>query len=159
MSRQHRNARLQTREARLKLPHRHEPYWYEVERGRSLGYHTGVHGGSWRLRERLADALARPRLVGVGGDRDHRPQQEAVRVEAGFRPGAAGQVDRPGQPGGTGADGEDDAAEVGFADACCAAGSGSLVKDPCNPQSSCTTGLMPPWFSRGTNRLWNTGGL
>lgn len=43
--------RLQTREARRKLPVREEPYWFEVRRGLSIGYRRGSDGGSWLLRE------------------------------------------------------------------------------------------------------------
>lgn len=65
--RQPRNCRLQTREARLKLAPRHEPYWYEVERGRSLGYRPGSKGGSWRIRERVGDSY-RQRSLGRADD-------------------------------------------------------------------------------------------
>jgi len=41
-----RSSRLRTREARLKLAPRHEPYWYDIERGRSIGYDSGRKGGS-----------------------------------------------------------------------------------------------------------------
>jgi integrase len=51
MARQRRSARLQTREARLKLAPRAEPYWYDIERGRAIGYYRGSSGGSWWLRE------------------------------------------------------------------------------------------------------------
>jgi integrase len=69
MARQHQSARLQTREARLKLAPRHEPYWYEVERGRSIGYHRGRRGGSWRLRE-FVDGAYRKRTLGRADDRN-----------------------------------------------------------------------------------------
>jgi integrase len=65
--RQQRSARLQSREARLKLTPRHEPYWHEVERGRSLGYRPGAKGGSWRIRERVGD-LYRQRSLGRADD-------------------------------------------------------------------------------------------
>lgn len=53
IARQHRSTRLQTREARLKLSRRKEPYWPDVERGRAIGYYRGSQGGSWWLRERV----------------------------------------------------------------------------------------------------------
>jgi hypothetical protein len=43
--------RLQTREARKKLPRRSEPYWLEISRGRYIGYRRGATGGFWLLRE------------------------------------------------------------------------------------------------------------
>jgi integrase len=67
MPRQHRNTRLQTREARSKLKARREPYWHDLERGRSLGYYRGVHGGSWRLREYVNGAY-RKRQLGRADD-------------------------------------------------------------------------------------------
>ena len=67
MPRQHRSARLQTRDARLKLTPRHEPYWHEVERGRSLGYRPGSKGGTWRIRERAGDVY-RQRSLGRADD-------------------------------------------------------------------------------------------
>lgn len=51
MPRQHRNVRLQTRDARSKLALRKAPYWHDVERGRSIGYYRGRTGGVWLLRE------------------------------------------------------------------------------------------------------------
>jgi integrase len=69
MSRQHHSVRLQTRDARLKLPLRHDPYWYEVERGRSIGYHRGRRGGTWRLREFIEGAY-RNRTLGRADDRN-----------------------------------------------------------------------------------------
>lgn len=69
MARQHHSVRLQTREARLKLAPRHEPYWYEIERGRSIGYRRGPRGGSWRLRE-FIDGAYRKRTLGRADDRN-----------------------------------------------------------------------------------------
>ena len=69
MGREHRSARLQTREARLKLTHRREPYWYEVERGRALGYYRGGKGGSWHVREFVDGAYLKRRL-GRADDRN-----------------------------------------------------------------------------------------
>jgi integrase len=62
MPRQHRNARLQTRDARGKLAPSKEPYWHEVERGRSIGYYRGQSGGSWWLREYVARMYRKRRL-------------------------------------------------------------------------------------------------
>ena len=63
MPRLHRNARLHTRDARSKLAARKEPYWHEVERGRSIGYHRDRRGGgSWWLREFIGGAYRKRRL-------------------------------------------------------------------------------------------------
>lgn len=62
MARQHRNARIQTRDARAKLGPSKEPYWHEVERGRSIGYYRGRSGGSWWLREYIAGTYRKRRL-------------------------------------------------------------------------------------------------
>ena len=67
MAREHRNTRLQTREARSKLKPREEPYWHDLERGRSIGYFRGVRGGSWRLREFIGGAY-RKRHLGRADD-------------------------------------------------------------------------------------------
>jgi uncharacterized protein (DUF2336 family) len=45
--RQHRSNRLQTREARAKLVPRMEP-WYEIERGRAIGYRRGLKAVGFR---------------------------------------------------------------------------------------------------------------
>ena len=62
MARQHRSARLQTRDARGKLIPRKEPYWHDIERGRSIGYYRGLKGGSWWLREFVAGNYRSRRL-------------------------------------------------------------------------------------------------
>jgi integrase len=69
MAREHRSARLQTRDARQKLAPRHEPYWYEVERGRAIGYYRGRKGGSWLLRE-YVDGAYQHRRLGHADDRN-----------------------------------------------------------------------------------------
>ena len=67
MARQHRDVRLQTREARRKLPAAHEPYWHELRRGLHLGYRRGKRGGIWYLKEVLNDRRVMRRL-GVADD-------------------------------------------------------------------------------------------
>jgi hypothetical protein len=62
MARMQKNARLQSREARSKLPVAKEPYWHSVERGRHLGYYKGSEGGSWWLRERVQRRYVSRRL-------------------------------------------------------------------------------------------------
>ena len=50
MARTVRDARLDTRAARLRLEPRHEPYWRTIERGAHLGYRKGERGGVWLAR-------------------------------------------------------------------------------------------------------------
>jgi integrase len=69
MARQRRSARLQTREARLKLAPRAEPYWYDIERGRAIGYYRGTSGGSWWVRE-FTDGAYRKRALGHADDKN-----------------------------------------------------------------------------------------
>jgi hypothetical protein len=50
MARRIRDAKLDTRTARLKLPQRREPYWRPLSAGLALGYRRGSTGGSWIAR-------------------------------------------------------------------------------------------------------------
>lgn len=45
-----RSVRLETREARRRLPPQHEPYWRTVSRGVALGYRKTDQGGAWYVR-------------------------------------------------------------------------------------------------------------
>jgi integrase len=67
VARQQRDARLQTRDARRKLPIGHEPFWHEVRRGLHLGYRKGLGGGVWWLREYRGGRYAKRRL-GIADD-------------------------------------------------------------------------------------------
>ena len=58
MGRAVRDARLDKREARLKLPIQREPHWRLVSEGCHLGYYRGTRGGKW---------VARYRQPGAGG--------------------------------------------------------------------------------------------
>ncbi len=69
MAREHRSARLQTREARRKLVPRRAPYWYELERGRAIGYYKGRKVGSWWVRE-FVDGTYRWRCIARADDRN-----------------------------------------------------------------------------------------
>jgi hypothetical protein len=44
------DARLDSREARLKLPISHEQYWRLIHEGLHLGYRKGARGGIWYMR-------------------------------------------------------------------------------------------------------------
>lgn len=52
MSRQVRDARLETRQARLKLKPSKTPYWRLIHSGFYIGYRKGERGGSWVLRQK-----------------------------------------------------------------------------------------------------------
>jgi integrase len=47
MARQVRNAKLDTRTARARLPSRREPFWTVISAGCALGYRQGAKGGTW----------------------------------------------------------------------------------------------------------------
>ena len=50
MARQVRNAKLDTRSARAKLPVRKSPYWMVITRGCALGYRKSAEGGRWLVK-------------------------------------------------------------------------------------------------------------
>src|ERR1700732_712343 len=50
MARTVRNAKLDTRSARAKLPSKKSGYWVPIARGFALGYRRGPKGGSWLAR-------------------------------------------------------------------------------------------------------------
>ena len=52
MARRVRDARLDNRAARSKLPARQEPHWRLITEGRHLGYYKGARGGTWVARFR-----------------------------------------------------------------------------------------------------------
>lgn len=67
--------RIATREARLKLPARREPYWVELVPGTAIGYMRGARDVSWFVRQRLAGKYAKQRL---GTPDDYAPADGAV---------------------------------------------------------------------------------
>jgi integrase len=52
MARTLRNAKIDTRSARLKLMRRREPHWTVLSKGYALGYRKGANGGTWIARVR-----------------------------------------------------------------------------------------------------------
>ena len=54
--------KLSSKEARSKLPPRHEPYWREVDRGFSLGYRKSKTGGTWYARRYTGKRYMKRRL-------------------------------------------------------------------------------------------------
>ncbi len=68
MARLARDARLETRNARLKLKQRHEPYWKQVHTGLSIGYRKGPRGGTWYARFLLANGSYKKQSLGIADD-------------------------------------------------------------------------------------------
>jgi integrase len=65
MARLRRDARLETREARLRLPPSpdRDAYWRTVEPGLSIGYYKGPNGGIWFVRSRKGAKYVKARLA------------------------------------------------------------------------------------------------
>jgi integrase len=58
-----RDARLETREARLRLKRRHQPYWQQIHQGLYIGYRNG----KWLVR-RLVGRTYRWKTIGIADD-------------------------------------------------------------------------------------------
>ena len=67
MARRPRDARIETREARRKLPARKEPYWRQIHKGLAVGYYRGVKSGSWHVR-RTVDGRKVYQRIGKADD-------------------------------------------------------------------------------------------
>lgn len=67
--------RVSTRDARLRLPGRREPYWIEIVPGTAIGYMRGSRDVSWFVRQRVAGKYLKKRL---GTPDDHAPADGAV---------------------------------------------------------------------------------
>ena len=68
MARTVRNAKIDTRSARLKLLARREPYWTVISAGCALGYRRGAKGGSWIGRFRGSDGRQNYAQLGAADD-------------------------------------------------------------------------------------------
>ena len=68
MARTVRNAKLDTRSARIKLEERREPYWTPISRGCALGYRRGGKGGTWVARLRAPDGKQHYEALGAADD-------------------------------------------------------------------------------------------
>jgi hypothetical protein len=68
MSRTVRDARLETRQARLKLTIRSESHWRAIAEGCYLGYYKGARGGSWIGRHRSLEGGYVKRRLGAADD-------------------------------------------------------------------------------------------
>lgn len=62
MARLPREHRLETRQARLKLQVRGEPYWRQVVPGTFIGYRKGKRASAWIVRQRVGGAYAEQRI-------------------------------------------------------------------------------------------------
>jgi integrase len=68
VARQVQNAKIDTRSARAKLPHRREPYWTRLQQGLAVGYRKGAKGGTWIGRYRGVDAKQHYLSIGLADD-------------------------------------------------------------------------------------------
>ena len=70
MPRTVRDARLETRAARAKLPPRgdREPYWRAIGTGQHVGYYKGTEGGTWLARWRPPGGSYKKRKLGLADD-------------------------------------------------------------------------------------------
>jgi integrase len=68
MARTVRDAKLESRTARLRLPIRPEPYWRGLEKGFALGYRRRGKGGTWLARRRPTDGGYVERKIGTSDD-------------------------------------------------------------------------------------------
>src|SRR5438105_1016314 len=68
MARRIRDAKLDTRTARLKLAQRREPYWRPLSAGVAVGYRRGSTGGSWIARHYSRETGRRYLAIGPADD-------------------------------------------------------------------------------------------
>lgn len=68
MARTIRNAKLDSRSARLKPSERREPYWTVISAGSALGYRRGANGGTWIAKMRGEDGRRHYASLGAADD-------------------------------------------------------------------------------------------
>jgi integrase len=68
MARTLRDAKLDTRAARLRLKQRREPYWRSISEGLAIGYRRGTKGGTWIARHYSGDHGRRFQSIGTADD-------------------------------------------------------------------------------------------
>jgi integrase len=68
MARTVRNAKIDTRSARVKLAERREPYWTVLSAGCALGYRRGAKGGTWIAKFRDTDGKRHLEALGAADD-------------------------------------------------------------------------------------------
>ena len=83
MARTVRDAKLDTRTARLKLKTRREPYWRSISEGLAIGYRKGAKGGTWIARHYSAAHGREYHALGTADD-----VADAVLFFAGMRSNA-----------------------------------------------------------------------
>jgi integrase len=71
MARLIRDAKLDTRSARVKLKVRREPYWRSLAEGCAIGYRKGAKGGTWIARHYAADRVPARAYGALGAADDH----------------------------------------------------------------------------------------
>jgi integrase len=68
MARTLRDAKLDTRAARLRLKQRREPYWRSISEGLAIGYRRGTKGGTWIARHYSGEHGRRFQSIGTADD-------------------------------------------------------------------------------------------
>jgi hypothetical protein len=68
MARTRRDAKLDTRAARLRLKPRREPYWCSISEGLGIGYRRGTKGGTWIARHYSGEHGRRFQAIGTADD-------------------------------------------------------------------------------------------
>jgi integrase len=68
MPRTAKDARLDTRAARARLPERREPHWRTLSEGLGIGYRKGAKGGTWVARHYTAETGRRFGALGTADD-------------------------------------------------------------------------------------------
>lgn len=71
MARTLRDAKLDTRSARLKLRSRREPYWRSLSEGLAIGFRRGAKGGTWIARHYSTENGRRYQALGTADDVAH----------------------------------------------------------------------------------------
>lgn len=69
MARLLKNAKIDTRSARARLPPRKPLYWITIASGCAVGYYKGLRGGSWTAR--ITDANSKRHFESIGAADDH----------------------------------------------------------------------------------------
>ncbi|CDK97854.1 Integrase family protein [Magnetospirillum gryphiswaldense MSR-1 v2] len=63
-----RDAKLDSRNARSKLPIQHKPFWRVIDQGCHLGYRKGIRGGVWRARYLVTQGKYAETVLGKADD-------------------------------------------------------------------------------------------
>lgn len=79
MARTVREAKLETRSSRLKLPPRSEPYWRGIHEGAHIGYYRGSRSGKWVARFRPTGSDSKGYLKRTLGEADDYAEADGER--------------------------------------------------------------------------------